>query len=309
VGAQQPLAKGDDLDVVQLRPNFYMIAGAGGNIAVQIGSIGVVLVDDGTEAASGKVLAAIARLTDKPIRYIINTSADLDHVGGNEKVAKAGETILSGAIGQRGIDEDALTNNGAASSLAHESVLARMSVRGGPSIALWPTKVYTGRSYAMALNDEGIQVFHEAAAHSDGDSILVFRHADVVVTGDIVDLRRFPVVDPATGGGIQGEIDALNHILDLVIPPFPLIWDPARTLVIPGHGRVMDHSDLVEYRDMVTIVRDIVQDMVKRGMTLEQVKAANPTEAYRKRFGADTGPWTTDMFVEAVYKGLTAKKK
>ncbi|MDP8990267.1 MAG: hypothetical protein M3N41_09360 [Acidobacteriota bacterium] len=128
----------------------------------------------------------------------------------------------------------------------------------------------------------------------------------MVVIGDIIDLNRFPVVDPAQGGSIQGEIDALNHVLDLVIPPFPLVWQEARTYVIPGHGRVMDHHDVVEYRDMVTILRDVVQIQIKQGLTLEQAIAANPTKALRTRYGTDTGLWTTDMFVAAVYASLNS---
>jgi glyoxylase-like metal-dependent hydrolase (beta-lactamase superfamily II) len=160
----------------------------------------------------------------------------------------------------------------------------------------------------MALNGEGIQVFYEPAAHSDGDSVVVFRHADVVVIGDIVDVNHFPAIDVKAGGTIQGEIEALNRVLDMVIPPFPLAWQEGRTYVVPGHGRPFDFVDLEDYRDMMTIMRDVIQDMVGRGMTLEQVKAADPTKAYRTRYGASAGPWTTDMFVEAVYKGLTAKK-
>jgi glyoxylase-like metal-dependent hydrolase (beta-lactamase superfamily II) len=246
-------------------------------------------------------------VTSRPIRYIINTNADADHVGGNEKLSKAGTTVLSGAIGQRGIDEDVLTNGGAASVLAHENVLQRMSAPNGLAEALWPTKAYTGRGYSMYLNGVAIQILHAPAAHSDGDSIVAFRQPDVIVAGDVLDLNHFPIVDPAKGGSIQGEIDALNRLLDMVVPPFPLVWQEGRTYVIPGHGRVLDQHDVTDYRDMVTVVRDLIQDMATRGMTLAQVKAANPTRAYRTRYGADSGPWTTDMFVEAVYKSLTAK--
>jgi glyoxylase-like metal-dependent hydrolase (beta-lactamase superfamily II) len=148
----------------------------------------------------------------------------------------------------------------------------------------------------------------QLGAHSDGDSMVLFRRADVIVTGDILDLRQFPVIDPAKGGSIQGELEALNHLLELTVPAMPLVLKPGRTLLVPAHGRVSDYSELVEYRDMVTVIRDIIQDMIDRGMTLAQVKAANPTQGYRKRYGADSGPWTTDMFVEAVYKSLGAKK-
>ena len=151
-------------------------------------------------------------------------------------------------------------------------------------------------------------MLHAPAAHSDGDSIVFFRRADVIVTGDIVDTTRFPVIDVATGGSILGEIDALNRLVDLTIPPFPLAFREDRTYLIPGHGFVCDFGDLVEYRRMVTIMRDRIQDLVNKGMTLQQVKAADPAQGFRRRYGADAGPWTTDMFIEAAYKTLSPKK-
>ena len=296
---------GEDLDVVPVRPDFYMIAGAGGNVAVQIGPAGVVLVDTGSAERTDAVLAAVRRLTSRPIRYIVNTSADADHVGGNEKLSKAGQTIL-GHPGSSGVSEDVYTSGGAASVLAHENVFSRMS---GPASSFpfgaQPTKTYTGRSYPMYLNGDGIQIVHMPAAHSDGDSIVFFRRADVIVSGDIVDTTRFPVIDVAKGGSIQGEIDALNRLLEMMIPPFPLRWREERTFVIPGHGFVADYGDLVEYRNVVTIVRDRIQDLIGKGMTLEQIKAADPAKGFRKRYGSDRGQWTTDMFVEAVYRGLS----
>ena len=307
-GAQQPA--GDDLDVVEVRSNFFMIAGAGGNIAAQVGPIGVILVDTGSGPMADKVLAAVKRLSNRPIRYIINTSADADHTGGNEKLSKAGQTIL-GNQGSAGVSEEAYTSGGAASVLAHENVLARMSAAGqqaGFPFATWPTKVFSGKGYPMSLNGDGIQVLHVPAAHSDGDSIVFFRRADVIVTGDTLDTTRFPVIDLAKGGSIQGEIDALNRLVDLTIPPFPLAFREDRTQLVPGHGFVCDFGDLVEYRRMVTIVRDRIQDLAGKGMTLQQVKAADPAQGFRRRYGADTGSWTTEMFVEAIYRTLGAKK-
>jgi cyclase len=315
-GAQRAVAQqqaGDDLDVVQLRPNFYVIAGAGGNIVMQTGPMGVVLVDSGLTEMSDKVLTAIRRVTTLPIRYIINTSMDPDHVGGNDKLAKAGLSILPGAVAAgAGLGDDLLTNEGGASVLAHENVLTRMSAPTGkqspaPS-ALWPTKTFAFRMYSMYLNGEGIQVIHQPAAHTDGDTIVFFRRGDVIATGDIIDTTRFPVIDVARGGSVQGEIDALNRLMDLSIHNLPLQWEADRTLLVPGHGHVYDKLDLLEYRDAVTVVRDRVQDLLDQGKTLEQVKAANPTLGYRSQYGAETGPWTTDMFVEVVYRELTAKK-
>ncbi len=296
------------LDVVVVRPDFYMIAGAGGNVAAQIGPAGVVLVDSGSAQMADAVLAAVKRLTDRPIRYVINTSADADHVGGNDRLSKAGQTIL-GHQGSSGVSEEVYTSGGAAGVLAHENVFTSMSVPGSPfPFAAQPTKTYTGRSYPMYLNGDGIQVIHMPAAHSDGDSIVFFRRSDVIVSGDILDTNRFPVIDVGKGGSIQGEIDALNGILEMMIPPFPLRWREERTYVIPGHGFVADYGDVVEYRNVVTIVRDRIADMIGRGMTLEQVKAADPTKGFRARYGSDAGQWTTDMFVDAVFHGLSRKE-
>ena len=310
-GAKELLAIGSQqttgvLDVLAVRSDFYMIAGAGGNVAVQLGPAGAILVDTGSAQMTDAVLASVKRLTDRPIRYVINTSADADHVGGNEKLSKAGQTIL-GHQGSSGVSEDVYTSGGAASVLAHENVFTRMSTPESLfSFGVRPTKTYTGRSYPMALNGDGIQVIHMPAAHSDGDSVVFFRRADVIVSGDIVDTTRFPTIDVAKGGSIQGEIDALNRLLEMMIPPFPLRWREERTYVIPGHGFVADYGDVVEYRNVVTIVRDRIADMVTRGMSLEQVRSADPTKGFRARYGSDIG--ATDRFVEAVFNGLSLKK-
>ena len=160
----------------------------------------------------------------------------------------------------------------------------------------------------MYLNGDAIQVMHMPAAHSDGDSVVFFHRADVIVAGDILDTTRFPVIDVANGGSIQGEIDALNRIVDLTVPPVPLAFQEDRTYVVPGHGFVCDFYDLVEYRSVVLIMRDRIQDLINKGMTLQQVKAADPAKGFKKRYGAEAGPWTTDMFVEAVFKSLIAKQ-
>jgi glyoxylase-like metal-dependent hydrolase (beta-lactamase superfamily II) len=175
--------------------------------------------------------------------------------------------------------------------------------------ASWPTKTYSGRSYPMYLNGDGIQVLHTPAAHSDGDSIVFFRRADVIVTGDILDITRFPVIDVEKGGSIQGEIDALNRLVEMTVPPFPLAFREDRTYLIPGHGFVCDYSDLVQYRTMVIIIRDRIQDMLDRNLTLPQVKAADPAQGFKGRYGREIGPWTTNMFIDAVYTSLVNDKK
>ncbi len=307
-GMLEQRARGADLEILQLRPNFYMIAGAGGNVAVQVGEDGVVVVDSGAQSNAEAVVAAIKKITPKPIRYVINTSADPDHVGGNAIVAKAGQTLFTGN-GGAGLATNFL--GGGASILSVEQVLTRMSGPSGKSpafpIEAWPTETFDELRKYMYLNGEGIEIYHEPAAHTDGDAIVFFRRSDVVVAGDVFDTRRFPVVDIAKGGSIQGEIAALQKLVDTAIPSVPIVSREEGTLVIPGHGHLCDQLDVVDYRDMVTIIRDRVRDLMKQGLTLEQIKAASPARGYTRRYGADTGPWTTDEFVEAIYRSMNEK--
>ncbi|HEY1242611.1 MAG TPA: MBL fold metallo-hydrolase [Bryobacteraceae bacterium] len=308
VGLPAQQARETSLEVLPLRPNFYMIAGAGGNIAFQVGEDGVVVVDSGSAASADAVLAAIKKVTTQPIRYVINTSADPDHVGGNAALAKAGQTLFTQG-GGAGIGADFL--GGGASILAVEQVLTRMSgTRDRPSafpVTAWPSETFNQPRKYMYLNGEGIEIFHQPGAHTDGDAIVFFRRSDVVVAGDVFDTTRFPVIDTAKGGSIHGEIQALQKLVDTAIPSVPIVSREAGTLVIPGHGRVCDQLDVVEYRDMVSIIRDRVRDFKKQGLTLEQIKAASPARGYTRRYGAATGSWTTNDFVEAVYRSLNQK--
>jgi glyoxylase-like metal-dependent hydrolase (beta-lactamase superfamily II) len=309
-GSSTPLAQGAaarDLEVLQVRPNFYMIAGAGANIGVQIGDDGVVVVDAGSGARNEAVLAAIKRVTSKPIRYVIDTSADADHVGGNEALSRAGVTLFTG----RTIGLPTEFAGTAASILATENVLTRMSAATGSAAyaqGALPTETFFYPRKYMYLNDEGIEVLHQPAAHSDGDALVFFRRSDVIVAGDILDTTHFPVIDVGRGGSIDGEIAALNHLVDIAIPSVPIVSREAGTSIIPGHGRICDQLDVVDYRDMVTIVRDRVRALIKEGKTLEQVKASNPTRGYNSRYGATSGAWTTTQFVEAVYRSLASAK-
>jgi len=299
----------EELDVVRLRPNFYVVAGAGANIAVETGPEGTILVNAGTAEAADRVIAAIKKVTDQPVRYIIDTSADRDFVGGNVAVAKAGRSIL--AAGPEPIGAE-FQREFPATIVSTEQILARMSARNGQKTAYpseaWPQETFPDRRKDYYMNHDGIQIYREPPAHSDSDSIVLFRGSDVVVAGNIIDANRFPLIDLAQGGSIQGEIEALNQVIDLSFRPMPFVFDGGGTLVVPGHGRIFDRQDVVEYRDMVVTIRDIVQDMIQRGMTLTQVKEASPARAYEREYGANSGPWTTNDFVEAVYKGLTAKK-
>jgi cyclase len=283
------------LDIVKVRPDFYMIAGAGGNVGVDIGSDGIVLVDSGNAASSDAVLAALKTITDLPIRYIINADAGPDFVGGNLKLGKVGLAVLN--------------NQGGAAILAHQSVLTKMSARNAnPSYPgdAWPNEAFLPNRHALRMNDQGIEIWHLPSAHTDADSFVLFRKSDVVVTGDIMDTTRYPVIDVANGGSINGEVDALNKLIELTIAPIPFIYKDVGTYVIPGHGRLCEQMEVVDYRDMVVLVRDNVADMIKQGKTLDQIKAARPALAYDTRYGREPG--VTNSFVESIYKSLTAKK-
>jgi glyoxylase-like metal-dependent hydrolase (beta-lactamase superfamily II) len=305
---QQSQPRGDEeVHVLQVAPTIYMLVAGHDNVTLQVepatrpsrvpgtylGAYGVLLVDTATADYSPRLLAAIRRISQGPIRYIINTAIDTDHIGGNETLAKA-----PAGRGGRGGAMPAIV-------LAHENMLLQLaSPPAGqqkiPQGAL-PTDAYLDVK-ELWFNGESIQVIHQPNAHTDGESIVYFRKSDVISTGDIYSTTSYPVIDTQHGGGIQGIIEGLNHILDLAVPQTNA---EGGTQIIPGHGRLSDEGDVVEYRNMVVIIRDRIQDMVKKGMTIAQVKAAKPTLDYDFRYGATTGAWTTDMFIETVYNELS----
>jgi cyclase len=300
-GGLEPLkAQATSLEILEVRPSFFVVAGAGSNIGVQVGDDGVVAVDAGQGADAPAVLAAIKRISPKPIRYIINTGPDTDHLGGNEALSKAGEKFFSGStLGGGNADSFAPI-------LSAEGVLRHVakSPAGG-----WPTEVFNYSRKYMYLNGEAIEVLRQPAAHTDSDVFAFFRRSDVVVAGDVLDTRQFPVIDVERGGSIQGEIAALNRLVELAVPSVPVVTREAGTIVVPGHGRLCDQYDVVEYRDMITIIRDRVRDLIKAGRSLAEIKAAQPAKGYMGRYGNPGGAWTTDRFIEAVYRSLAKEKK
>jgi glyoxylase-like metal-dependent hydrolase (beta-lactamase superfamily II) len=299
LAAQQ--APAAELHLLPVQGSVYMLVGAGGNITVQIGDEGVLLVDSGLAQNAPKVIEAVRKLSARPFRHIINTHVHADHTGGNEAIGSLGSRIAGGNVGAGA--------GPGAGILAHENVLNRMSAPTGAQsptpFAAWPTDTYFTRKKEFYFNGEGIVVEHQPAAHTDGDSFVYFRKSDVVSAGDIFLTTLFPILDAERGGGIDGIIAALNRLIDITIPKDK---QEGGTYVIPGHGRLCDESDVVEYRDMTTIIRDRIQDLVRKGRTLAQVKAARPTLDYDGRYGATTGFWTTDMFVEAVFNDLSRKR-
>src|SRR5262252_4033228 len=307
-GAIEPVNASGSLEILEVRPSFFVIAGPGGdgaNIGLQVGEDGVVVVDAGSAAAAPSVLAAIKRISPKPIRYVIDTGPDADHVGGNEALANAGEKLFAGGLPGGGQQNTANAADRVAPVLSAEGVLRHLakSPAGG-----WPTEVFHYSRKSMYLNGEAIEVLHQAAAHTDSDIFAFFRRSDVVVAGDVLDTRQFPVIDVERGGSIQGEIAALNRLVELAVPSVPIVSREAGTVVVPGHGHLCDQFDVVEYRDMVTIIRDRVRDLIKAGRSLDQVKAAQPAKGYMGRYGNPNGAWTTDHFIEAIYRSLAKEK-
>jgi glyoxylase-like metal-dependent hydrolase (beta-lactamase superfamily II) len=300
-----------DFSKVEITPwhvqgEVWLLAGEPSNVAVQVGDEGVMVIDTGIQPLAEKLLAQIKKLAgDKPIRYVINTHMHPDHTGGNEVIRKAGFTILAGNVAN-----DDIRGEQGATVLGNENIqlhMAEQGANGQPAVpqAMWPTETHTEDLYNMYFNDEAVQLFHPHDAHTDGDTFVLFRHSDVIATGDLFVTTSYPIIDLAHGGTINGEIAALNQIIDMTVPADK---QENGTLVIPGHGRLCDQADVVEFRDMTTIIRDRIQDMINKGKTLEQVKAAKPTADYDGRFGATSGFWTTDKFVEAVYKTLKPAK-
>ena len=296
--------------MLEVRPNVFMITGAGGNVAVQVGKDGLVLVDAGSADNAAALVAVIKKISPQPIRYVIDTGPDADHVGGNDVLSKAGNQFYPGTRSAAS-RPDALRS--AASILAAEGVLRHMTQAGEstpsrPLVGL-PTESFHFAKKFLYLNDEAIEVLHQPAAHTDSDVFVFFRRSDVVAAGDVLDARRFPVIDVDRGGSIDGEIAALNRLAEIAVPSVPVVTREAGTIVVPGHGRLYDQYDVIEYRDMVTIIRDRVRDLVKAGRSLSEVKTAQPAKGYMGRYGNQGGAWTTDQFVEAVYRSLDKEKK
>jgi cyclase len=284
------------LEVLHAQGNVFMIAGPGGNTTVQIGHEAVIVVDTQAAAVSDALLAEISQLSAKPIRHIINTSADAEHTGGNEAVSRAGTYVrLIDSFDPRGQRSEA-------GIVAHVNVLARMSAPTGEEApaAAWPSDTYFTEEWALFVNGEALQLIHVPEAHTDGDTMVFFRRSDVISTGDIYNTSRYPRFDAEKGGSLAGVIEGLNRILDIAIAGEN---QEGGTVVVPGHGRLSDETEVANYRDMVTIVRDRVAAMIGAGMTLEQVQAAKPTSDYDGIYDEPNG-WTASMFVAAVYRDL-----
>lgn len=313
VGAQQqirtakqmPFPKNPDwskleVETLPVQGQVHLIAGAGGNIAAQVGGDGVLLVDTGYEQMAPKVIAAIKKLTDRTLRTIINTTLMDSHTGANGVLVKEGRLNQAGpGLGQRLNEADLI---------GHADLLALMTEIGRDKIATerWPPSVYGGKQKDLYSNDEPVVILHADRAVTAGDSIVWFRKSDVVVAGELFNEASFPFIDVAHGGTINGIIEGLNTLLDIMVPKHN---QEGGTMVIPGYGRIGDEHDVLEYRDMLTIIRDRVQAGIDKKMTLAQIKAMKPsaTYEYEPRFNRDPA-WDAGMFVEAIYKNLSGAR-
>ena len=302
--ASRPAAPPAPTPVVRslhVQGSVWMINAGSVNVAVQIGDQGVLLVDTGSEAVADAVLAEVRRLAgNRPIRYIVNTHSHLDHTGGNVKIAAAGRSIISGNFaGQAG---PGAAN--AAKILAHEQSQVRMQADGPDAVpaAGWPTDTFFVAKDAFHFNGEAVELLHQPNAHTSGDVIVHFRKSDVVVAGDVYVNTTFPVINRGHGGSYAGMLAALNRIIEITVPRDK---SEGGTYVIPGHGRLADEADVVDYRDMATVIHDRVRDAIGRKMTLAQVKASPLLRDYEGRFGAAQGAWTTEAFIEAAYRSLS----
>jgi glyoxylase-like metal-dependent hydrolase (beta-lactamase superfamily II) len=268
-----------EVQVTRIADGVAMLTGAGGNLGVSYGEDGAFVIDDQYAPLTEKIRAAVATLTPRPIRFVVNTHWHGDHTGGNENLGQAGVVIV-----------------------AHENVRRRMSaeqfleafnekVPPAPPKAL-PIVTFTD-AVTFHLNGEELHSFHVAPAHTDGDSIIHFRKADVIHTGDLFFNGMYPFIDVSTGGSLSGMIAAADRLLGLA---------GEKTRIIPGHGPLADRAALQAYRDMLAAVRDAVAPLVKKGLTLEQVVAAKPTQALDAKWGG--GFMKPDTFAKIAYTSL-----
>jgi glyoxylase-like metal-dependent hydrolase (beta-lactamase superfamily II) len=290
-----------EVDTLHVQGNVHLLSGAGGNIAVQTGDAGILLVDSGYEQMSNKVVAALRKLApDRTLRTIINTTLADAHTGANAVLIKEGRLNQAGpGLGQRPNEADLI---------GHSQLLALMTEIGRDKIVpeRWPPSVFSGKQKDLYSNNEPVVILHVPDAVTSGDSMVWFRGSDVIASGEIFNQASFPYIDAAHGGTINGIIEGLNTLLDIMVPKHN---QEGGTMVIPGYGRVGDEHDVLEYRDMVTIIRDRVQAAIDKKMTLAQVKAMKPsvTYEYEPRFNRDPA-WTAEMFVETIYRNLGTRK-
>ena len=300
VRPQKPAYDDGNVEAIPVQGSVWLVAGSGANITVQVDPDGLLVIDTSVPAMSAKVLAAIKTISDKLIRQIINTRADEHHVAGNEAISIAGRNINAGIGGPTGREPSRLDG---APIISTETAMHRIAGLKGESQregAMWAQNTFFGPRKDWVWGGEPIDMLYKPAAHTDGDLIVWFRKSDVIATGDILDTTKYPTIDLKRGGSVEGYFSALNDILDIMIP---LANNQGGTLAIPGHGRICNEGDVAEIRDSLTIITDRIREMVGKGMTLAQVKAARPSLDYDGVFG------DPNAFIDAVYTDLSRSTK
>jgi glyoxylase-like metal-dependent hydrolase (beta-lactamase superfamily II) len=305
---RSPSAPVQGVRALQVRPNIYMVTGGGANVTVQIGKHGILLVDAPLRSRASEVATAISALTPSPIRYLINTSGTREHIEGNDAIAALGSTAAAGPSRTNAAPSVVLLGSAQGMTiLAHQNVLNRLArtidTDDQVTRGMLPTSTYFEPTKDFSFNGEPIVVYHMPNAHSDGDSIVFFRSSDVISAGDVFTPDRYPAIDRARGGSVQGVLAALNTILAMTVPE---AFAEGGTKVIPGHGRLCEETDVAEYRDMVYIVTERIRDLIAKGHSLAEVQAARPTRDYDLEYPSPAV--TPAMFVEAAYASLAAER-
>ena len=307
-----PVKSDGQIHPMHAQGQIWLMAGEPGqsNVAVQVGAQGVLVVDTGTHPMAGKLLEQIQQLArqhggdQKAIRYVVDTDGLPDHIGGNQVIREGGSTVVAGNFA---FDNPGLTAG--ATVIANQNMLTRLvaeNAAGKPDSAqaLWPTDTQDFDIYNAYFDGEAVQLVHPHKANTDGNLMVAFRRSDVIAAGDVVDMVTYPIIDVARGGTIDGELVALNKVIEMAVSADK---QEGGTLVIPGHGRMCDQSDVVHYKNTITIIRNRVQYYKNQGKSLQQVLALKPSWDFDQRWGASSGPWTTRQFIEAIYKTLPAK--
>jgi glyoxylase-like metal-dependent hydrolase (beta-lactamase superfamily II) len=285
--------------------DVYALTGMEANVTVQIGDQGILFVDTPPLALLEDSIKLVGSLTPKPIQFVITTHLGRNNMSSAQALIDLRLTPTDKANAQRMSLAAGGSRNGV-KVLGREEVLNRISDRSVPAIpgaAL--TSEYFMPSMDFPMNGDGIVVYHEPNAITDGDSVVYFRRSDVVSAGAIVSPGRFPEIDLARGGSINGLIKATNHILEVMVPG---LFEEGGTYLVPGYGRICDEADVAYYREMLTIVRDRVQVLIDQGKTLQDVQKARPALDYETTYGGARGGPTAQAFVETVFKSLMASR-
>jgi cyclase len=259
------------IKTTKLASNFYALDGQGGRMGVLVGPDGVFLVDSQFAPLTEKIVAAIKQISDGRIRFLVNTHVHGDHTGGNENFAKMGVTVF-----------------------ARDELRARLAVAGGggaPPAASLPLVTFRG-PVTFHMNGEDVQLIPVPVAHTDGDTMVYFPVANVLMTGDFYRSLGYPNIDRANGGTLNGMLDGLNAVVNLAKPD---------TRIVPGHGEIVDKTAVASHRDMIIAIRDRVSRLVAKGQTQEQIVAAKPTADYDAKVPQVPGPSTSERFIGQLY--------